>query len=68
MDHSGYVGVYLETAHPAKFLNVMEEVLPDPVEIPHRLEVLSTKEKHAQLLPADFEATKEWLLKRVKPD
>ncbi|MEM9548410.1 MAG: threonine synthase [Bacteroidota bacterium] len=65
LDHPDCIGIYLETAHPAKFLNVMEEVLPEPTVIPHRLEVLSSKEKNADLLPADFDATKKWLLNRV---
>lgn len=62
--HPDYVGIYLETAHPAKFLNVMEDVFTSPVDIPHRLKILSTKEKKADLLPAKFESVKEWLLNR----
>jgi len=65
IDHPEFVGIYLETAHPAKFLNVMEEVLPSSNDVPERLASLATKEKNAQLLPADFEAVKEWLLNRV---
>ena len=65
IEHPSYVGVYLETAHPAKFLNVMEEVLPSPTDIPQRLKVLANQEKDAELLPAEFEAVKDWLLKRM---
>jgi len=64
VDNPDYIGVYLETAHPAKFLKVMEEVLPASIEIPHRLEMLATREKKADLLPADFKAVKYWLLNR----
>jgi len=64
-DNPDYVGLYLETAHPAKFLNVMDEVLTASIEIPHRLEKLATKEKKADLLPSKFQATKNWLLNRA---
>jgi threonine synthase len=63
-NNAGYVGIYLETAHPAKFLNVMSDVLPVPIAIPERLDSLSEKEKKADLLSPDFEAVKSWLLKR----
>ncbi len=65
VDNPDYIGLYLETAHPAKFLNVMEEVLPASVEIPPRLEKLASKDKNADLLPSDFQATKHWLMKRA---
>lgn len=61
-----YVGVYLETAHPAKFLDVMEEVFSVPIKVPSRLEVLASRKKEANLLPASFEATKKWLLDRKR--
>lgn len=64
-DKPSHIGLYLETAHPAKFLNVMDDVLPSPTEIPQRLKALSAKEKRAELLPADFESVKDWLLKRT---
>ena len=63
--HSDYVGVYLETAHPAKFLNVMDDVLTEPIEIPERLKILASKQKVAKLLPSEFESVKTWLLDRV---
>ncbi len=65
MTHPDCVGVYLETAHPAKFLNIMEDILPSPIEIPKRLKILSLKEKKVDLLSAEFKATKSWLLKRM---
>ena len=59
-----HLGVYLETAHPSKFLNVMDEVLPDPVEIPQRLSKLSEKEKMATTLSARYSEVKNWLMSR----
>ena len=60
-----YLGVYLETAHPSKFLDVMEDVLSDPVKVPPRLKKLSEKVKKADLLPSDFESVKDWLMNRM---
>ena len=65
IDHPDYVGVYLETAHPAKFLNVMEEVFEEPITIPERLASLAQKEKEADLIQPKFEDLKLWLLQRI---
>jgi len=62
--HPEYLGIYLETAHPAKFLDVMNDVLEEPTPIPERLAALSDKEKVAALLPNNYEAVKKWLLSR----
>jgi threonine synthase len=40
-------GVFFETAHPAKFIEVVEEVLDKKVDIPERLAACMTKEKQA---------------------
>lgn len=55
--------VILETAHPAKFLPVMEQLLGD-IEIPDSLGDLQEKVKEAVLLPVDWDAFKEYLLER----
>jgi threonine synthase len=59
-----HIGVYLETAHPAKFLDVVNDVLPRPVDVPDRLQAIVGKEKVAHLLPLEFGATKNWLMNR----
>ena len=60
--HPGSATITLETAHPAKFLDVMEgEIGKGVVEIPERLAVLADREKVAIQLPADEAAFKEWL-------
>jgi threonine synthase len=54
--------VLLETAHPAKFLDIMEqEIGAGVVEIPERLAILADREKVASRLPADEEAFKAFL-------
>ena len=40
-------GVFLETAHPVKFLEVVEETLSVNVEIPHKIKQVMSKEKVA---------------------
>ena len=58
----GNATITLETAHPAKFLDVMEqEIGKNCVEIPERLGILADREKVAEQLPADEAAFREWL-------
>lgn len=64
IEHPDYIGIYLETAHPAKFLDVVDAVLPEPTPVPDRLQVLAKKEKVAHLLSKKFEDVKGWLLRR----
>lgn len=60
--HPGSATITLETAHPAKFLDVMEaELGPDCLEIPERLAILADREKVAISLPADKSAFQDWL-------
>lgn len=60
--HPSSATVTLETAHPAKFLDVMEAELGDRcIEIPERLAILADKPKVATLLPADKAVFREWL-------
>ncbi|RYD20859.1 MAG: threonine synthase [Verrucomicrobiaceae bacterium] len=54
--------ITLETAHPAKFPDVMEaELGAGIIEIPERLAILAQKEKVATLLPADKAVFRDWL-------
>ena len=54
--------VILETAHPSKFLGVMEEELgPGAVEIPERLACLAAREKIAVQMAAEESAFLDWL-------
>lgn len=61
-DHPEATTVVLETAHPAKFPEVLERVLgPAQVEIPERLACLADKEKCAIPMAADAAAFFAWL-------
>ena len=62
--HGDQKTVILETAHPAKFLPVMEPIL-GKIDVPDRLAVLSEKEKSAISMSIDFEPFKAWLRSRA---
>ena len=57
-----FVGVLLETAHPAKFVEVVEDVLKEKIEIPKKLESFNKKEKQSVEFSADFETVKSYLM------
>ncbi|MFT5165566.1 MAG: threonine synthase [Saprospiraceae bacterium] len=61
-ENPGKLGVILETAHPSKFLDVVEPVLNTTIDVPERLAVLADKEKQATYLEKDFSSFKDWLL------
>ncbi len=58
----GATGVFLATAHPAKFQEVVERATGRPVELPDRLARLLKREKKSISVAANFEAVKEVLL------
>lgn len=60
-DHKGHQVIFLETAHPAKFLPVMNPVLGD-IDIPTKLSDLESKNKSATAISKEFSEFKELLL------
>ncbi len=57
-----FVGILLETAHPAKFVEVVEDVLNEKIVIPEKLEAFNKKEKQSVEFPVDFELVKQFLM------
>ena len=57
-------GIFMETAHPAKFADVVEPSLNIHIDIPERLKACLEKEKHSTIIPATSEALKSYLLSR----
>jgi len=55
-------GIFLETAHPAKFKDIVEDTLKTTVEIPERLASSLKKTKKSILLSNKFEDLKDFLL------
>ena len=60
--YSNTKGVILETAHPAKFLDEVESILNEKIEVPERLAILAEREKRAIHLSNDFNGFKKWLM------
>mgnify|MGYP006199288769 CR=1 FL=1 len=58
-------GVFLGTAHPAKFWEVVEPLIGDKVELPGPLKQALNKPSQSQKMSADFNEFKEYLLKVV---
>jgi threonine synthase len=59
----GEVGVFLETAHPAKFLESVESIIGEKVEIPQKLQEFMKGKKQSIELSKDFDTFKSFLLK-----
>lgn len=64
-DESNSIGIFLETAHPAKFKDVVDETLGAPVEIPATLQEFMKHEKQAVQMKASFEELKGYLIKTL---
>jgi threonine synthase len=57
----GEVGVFLETAHPAKFLSTVEPIISAHVAIPAKLQAFMQGTKNAIEMSKDFAEFKEFL-------
>ena len=59
----GEVGVFLETAHPAKFKDTVDRILADQIEIPAKLLAFMQGTKQSVPMTKDFADFKQYLLK-----
>jgi threonine synthase len=57
-------GVFLETAHPIKFYDVVEPVIQQPVALPDSLSKLMQADKQSIQMEADYEDLRQFLLTR----
>lgn len=55
-------GVFLETAHPAKFLETVEQIIGEKVEIPQKLQEFMKGKKESISISKEFESFKKYLL------
>ena len=62
----GEIGVFLGTAHPAKFRETVENVLGTPLSLPQPLADCANKESLEAELPADYEALKAHMFALLK--
>lgn len=60
----GEVGVFCETAHPAKFKQTVDDILGNDIEIPARLKAFMEGQKQSININADFDEFKKLLLSR----
>ncbi len=60
----GEVGVFCETAHPAKFKEKVDDILGIDVEIPERLAAFMRGEKQSVPMTKEFSDFKQYLLKQ----
>ena len=58
----GEVGVFCETAHPAKFKEKVDQILGTDIEIPARLRAFMEGEKQSVALSKDFSDFKQFLM------
>lgn len=57
------IGIFLETAHPAKFLETVESTLEKKINIPEKLQAFMKNEKLSIEMGKDYEGFREFLLK-----
>ncbi len=55
-------GIFLETAHPGKFREVVEQVIHREVELPERLSHLLVKKKNSLVIENQYNELKEFLM------
>ncbi len=59
--HPNTYGIFLETAHPVKFLDVVEETIPEKLAIPPQIQKVMGKEKKSIHIAA-YQELKDFLL------
>lgn len=60
----GETGVFLETAHPAKFLQTVESIIGVEVQIPEKLQAFMKGQKESVPMEKDFASFKSYLMKQ----
>ena len=58
----GEEGIFLETAHPAKFKDTVEGIIGQPVDVPAKLQAFMQGSKQSVAMPKDFGHFKEYLM------
>lgn len=61
--HEGECGVFLETAHPAKFKSTVEDIIGEPVIVPEKLAAFMKGEKKSISISRNFADFKAFLMK-----
>jgi threonine synthase len=56
-----FQGIFLETAHPVKFLNVVEPIIDKTIAFPTQIEAVMSKQKEAAFIKT-YEELRDFLL------
>jgi len=62
--HPDTKGIFLETAHPVKFPEAIEEITGKKIEIPFSIRDIMTKKKKSILMKPGYDHLKEYLLEK----
>ncbi|NMH59266.1 threonine synthase [Alteromonas ponticola] len=62
----GETGLFLATAHPAKFRETVENVLGQPISLPQALANVASKDSLAESLPNDYQLLKQHMIALLK--
>jgi threonine synthase len=62
--HPSFKGIFLETAHPVKFPDVVREVTGQEVPVPASVAHLFDKQKRSIAIDASYHAFKDWMMAR----
>jgi threonine synthase len=62
LENSGITGIFLETAHPAKFQHVVERALGIDIKLPAQLQQFINRKKTSIRIGKEVDSFKEWLL------
>jgi threonine synthase len=60
-EHEDEKGIFLETAHPVKFLDVVEPVISEKIPLPVSLQEISHRKKKFTSMDADYEKFSQFL-------
>jgi threonine synthase len=60
--HPGAKGIFLETAHPVKFYDVVEPLIGHQIPLPTNVKTLLNRQKHSVCIASDYAQLKEYLL------
>ena len=60
--HPGAKGIFLETAHPVKFYDVVEPLIGSTIPLPENVKTLLNHQKHSTRIAPDYAQLKDFLL------
>ena len=66
-DRNDCTGIFLQTAHPAKFIEVIEPLVNTKIDIPHNLKIFLDKPKTSTKISSRYEDLKAFLWDRAMP-